>query len=107
MDKRPTLLELYDFPSGGGSIDIIEKIGINYNKFGSFLLEDKDGDKMKVIVKECRGDVADINREIFFKWINGGGKWPVNWCTLVTVLNKCGLIEIAKTIIVTEKTTHV
>ena len=98
MEERPTLPELYDLQCGSRSIDIIEKIGTKYFKFGSILLLDDEGDKMSVIVKEYRDNAADINREVLCRWIKGEGKKTITWATLVTVLDRCGLTELAETI---------
>ena len=98
MNERPTFQELYAFPSGTTTINVIEKIGTKYYQIGCFLLEDNDGDKMEVIIDQCHSDVSKINRQILRKWLKGEGKQPVNWSTLITVLETCGLIELAKTI---------
>ena len=53
---------------------------------------------MDAIMKECRGDVYEINRRVLSRWIRGEGKKPVSWATLTTELDKCRLKELAKTI---------
>ena len=96
MAERPTFQELYAFPSESTTVNVIEGMGTKYFQTGSILLEDNDGSKMEGIIDQCREDAVKINRQILRKWIGGEGKQPVNWATLVTVLNTCGLTELAK-----------
>ena len=98
MMARPTFQELYAFPSDRTTVNVIEGIGTKYYQIGCFLLEDNDGDKMEVIIHQCHFDVSNINRQILRRWLKGEGKQPVNWSTLVNVLETCGLTELAKTI---------
>ena len=96
MDESPTLPELMCF--GSKEIDIIEEIGIKYNRFGVSLLQDKTGAKIEAIVTKCRGDVYETNQKVLSRWIRGEGKKPVSWATLATELDKCRLKELAKSI---------
>ena len=96
MDECPTLPQLSCF--GSKEIDIIEEIGAKYYKFGINLLQDDSGAKMEAIVDECRENAVKINRRVLSRWIRGEGKKPVSWATLATVLDRCQLKELAKTI---------
>ena len=96
MDECPTLPELMCF--GRKEINIIEEIGTKYYDFGINLLQDDTGAKMDAIVDECRDNAIKINRKVLSKWIRGEGKQPVSWITLATVLDKCRLKKLAKTI---------
>ena len=96
--ERPTLVKLLKFPirDGESYIDIIEKIGAKYNKFGVLLLEDETGSKVKAIESHYKEDPERINQEIFGQWLQGEGKQPVTWKTLIEVLYDSRLSEIAK-----------
>ena len=73
-------------------------IGTNYYDFGVNLLQDDTGAVMNAIVEQCREDATKINRQVLCKWLEGGGKQPVSWATLVAELRECGLAELAKDI---------
>ena len=73
-------------------------IGTNYYDFGVNLLQDDTGAMMNAIVEQCREDATKINRQVLCKWLEGGGKQPVSWATLVAELYECGLTELAKDI---------
>ena len=76
-------------------LNIFEKIGSKYEDFGILLLEDEEGEKVKAIEKEQRGEAVSINREIFREWLRRRGATPVSWRTLVNVLNDVGLKTLA------------
>jgi hypothetical protein len=81
----------------GGKVNLADKIGVSYFKFGVLLLED-DGDQIVAIEKEQMKKASDINLEILRLWLKGKGKQPVTWATLVTVLQDIGLDKLAKDI---------
>ena len=88
MDDCPTLPELMNF--GEGHVNIIQEIGDKYHDFGTFLLEDKHGNKMGVIKHDERTAEA-ITTRVLIRWINGEGRKPTTWATLATVLEQCQL----------------
>ena len=71
------------FPEKNKFFDIAEEIGTDYERFGTFLLEDNNGNKIKIIERNKRGDVLDINVEILRQWLQGKGRRPVTWQTLI------------------------
>ena len=66
--------------------NIPAEIGENYYKLGLLLLEDDYGNKTDAIVAAHRDDLEMITIKIFQKWINGDGKTPATWATLIQVL---------------------
>ena len=80
----PTLPELLSFSDK--KVNFARKIGINYIKFGVFLLEDSDGAIVKALEKEHHWNAEDINMAILQQWLQGKGVKPVTWSTLVTAL---------------------
>ena len=97
-DDKPELGELEDLKTRGGeSIDILERIGIDYERFGIRMLDDKVGDKVVEIEDEQRASNR-IKREIVRRWLKGKGKKPVTWRTLVEVLDSMELAEVTKEI---------
>ena len=94
----PNLRTLRRFPVKNGFIDIAAKIGTDYELFGTFLLEDDDGNKVKTIERSERGDPLRITVEILRQWLQGNGKLPVNWQTLVQCLQDTNLNAISESI---------
>ena len=94
-DGRPTLPTLRDFPGRDRSIDIVAEIGTDYSKLGTLLLDDNNGKKVSNIEKSKLNDPVDIAVAILKAWIEGKGRTPVTWQTLVTCLRKTDLNVLA------------
>ena len=86
VDDPPTLDCLRHFPVTNGHMDLAEEIGADYEKFGTLLLEDKKGNKVKNIKVAERGDPVGITVEILKQWLQGKGRKPVTCNTLVKCL---------------------
>ena len=71
------------------------EIGIKYAQFGTFLLDDRNGSKVKIIARKNHYDAEQSNIEILQEWLTGRGKWPVTWATLVEVLHDIELRTLA------------
>ena len=80
-----------------GKVNLAEKIS-NYWDFGVLLLKDDTGDRVTAIEKKQGKCTLDINRQILRLWVQGKGRQPVTWTTLVTVLQDIGLVTLAKEI---------
>ena len=85
----PTLMELLSFSDK--KVNIAERIGVNYYKFGIFLLEDSDGVIVKALEKEHLKNAEEINMAILQRWLEGKSVKPVTWSTLVTALQNVGM----------------
>lgn len=81
-----------------GSVDIAEKIGADYKHFGTLLLNDNDGSKVNNIEMSKRGDPTEIAAEIFEQWLQGRGRMPVTWQTLIKCLRDMKRIVLADAI---------
>ena len=97
-EDRPALPHLIDFKTSTGSINIVKCIGTHYNVLCTLLLEDNDGTVTQAIRDQYHYDAAKINYEILKQWIQGEGRQPVQWSTLIDVLKKIKLTELAKKI---------
>ena len=84
--------------AGGCKVNLADTIGVKYCDFGILLLEDCAGDQVAAIEKELRGNTSDIVRQVFRLWLQGKGKQPVSWDTLVSVLQDIGLNTLARDI---------
>ena len=59
------------------------------------LLDDTTGEVTQAIIEHQHEDATKINLQIFQKWIQGKGKLPVEWSTLIEVLKDVRLSELA------------
>ena len=91
----PTLHELLNFPGQEKRLNIPQEIGTKCKTFGTILLEDDSGARVDNIVHENRDSIERTNTEILQEWLNGRGKQPVTWATLVEVLRDIELSILA------------
>ena len=90
-----TLPQLISFKGRSRNMNLLELIGTHYWEFGILLLDDTVGEATKTIIERHHHDPTKINLEIFQKWILCRGKMPVEWSTLIDVLNSIGLVDLA------------
>ena len=95
LTSKPTLPELLQLSPGS---TVMEQIGTHYSKLGPLLLNDDTGAVTNVIVSQYQHDADAINQEILTRWLQGQGKQPVTWSTLIDVLNDIGLSELTEMI---------
>ena len=95
VDNPPKLLILRHFPVKDRYFDIAEKIGTNYEHFGTLLLNDIDGSKINKIEKLKHGDPVGITAEILEQWLQGKGRLPVTWQTLIKCLRDTKMTVLA------------
>ena len=98
LTKLPTLRQLLHFKTKTTYINIVEQIGTHYKFLGPFLLNDDTGTKTEAIRDECKLKACDINYAILSQWLQGQGKTPVNWRTLINTLKHIGLSTLGKEI---------
>ena len=79
-------------------VNIPVEIETKYVKFGTFLLDDRNGSKVKIMAHKHLNDSERINTEILQEWLAGKGKQPVTWTTLVEVLQDIELTALASEI---------
>ena len=100
--SRPTLPLLLDFrlrnSDDDEGLNIIDQIGTTYRMLGTMLLNDDTGAITDAIEQRFNQKAPDINYEILRRWLQGGGKSPVTWMTLVKVLRQIQLKELARKI---------
>ena len=71
------------------------EIATKYVQFGTFLLDDRNGSRVKIMARKHHYDAEQINMEILQEWLTGRGKQPVTWATLVEVLHDIELSTLA------------
>ena len=95
-DTTPNLQELLKFTrTDGRVISIPVEIGVKYFEFGIFLLDDRNGSRVKSMASKHQSAATQINIEILQEWLEGSGKKPVSWATLVNVLHDIQLSTLA------------
>ena len=106
----PTLPQLTYLSTGPrDGIRIIRRIGANYHSLGILLLNDDDGaittgiiagnhHQPENITRDVKPLRENITRDILSKWLQGQGRQPVTWATLITVLHEIELSELAQDI---------
>ena len=70
-------------------------IGTQYFEFGILLLEDADGSRVSALELTWLRDSNQISREVLKAWLQGAGKQPVTYATLVGCLRDAGLDTLA------------
>ena len=102
MEDIPTMpkLQLLKLPANqdGEDLRIVEDIGTHYLDFGTKLLNDKQGSRVKALEHQFQRDCNAINWKILQAWISGEGREPISWKTLVTVLKEIQLGVLARKI---------
>ena len=71
------------------------EIATKYVQFGTFLLDDPSGSRVKIMARKHLNDAKEINTEILYKWLTGRGKVPVTWEILVEALRDLDLSDLA------------
>ena len=94
----PTMMDVISFPLQDSKVDLTEEIGTKYLKFGTLLLEDQTGARISAMERELAKNAQDINYRVFQEWLQGNGRKPVSWVTLISVLKDIGLSQLAKSI---------
>ena len=90
----PSIALLMALPFRGATINVIQRIGVNYSTFGIFLLNDDNGTLVDALTREHHHNAEDITKAIFQRWLEGKGKTPVSWATLIGALKWVGLDEL-------------
>ena len=92
----PSLAMLIELPcKGGGSIKTVRQCSSKYYDIGVFLLNDNNADMVKSLETEHQRNADRIMKEVFKSWIDGAGKKPTTWNTIIAVLRNVELGTLA------------
>ena len=94
----PELLHLKLPGHDGGAIDVAVQIGKSYPKFGSLLLNDNEGTRVQNICHDMMKEIVPTNMEILKQWLDGSGRRPVIWRTLIEVMEESQKTDLARQI---------
>ena len=99
VSGNPTLPKLLKFTRADKkNISIPVEIGNKYVQFGAQILQDESGTRVNSMEHKHLRDAERINTEILCEWLNGKGKQPVTWATLIEVLHDIELTTLAGSI---------
>ena len=96
LSDTPTLPLLQRFPTS--STNIIKKIGVKSHDLGMLLLNNDTGKIIGEIETKYGRDSNQATEAILQKWLEGAGRTPRSWDTLLTVLKEIKFGELAKEI---------
>ena len=77
-----------------GNRKLANEIGEKYLLFGRHILCDEAGTVTKEIAANS-SNAVDINNRIFSEWLQGRGRQPVTWSTLINALNSIEMQDLA------------
>ena len=95
---QPTLPRLHTLTTSFGSVKIIERIGVKNRCLGILLLNDYTGAITSNIEAQYVPDQNRITEAILQRWLEGTGRTPQTWATLLTVLREMELSTLAEEI---------
>jgi hypothetical protein len=87
--------ELLNFKAGDRSINIPREIGSKYQNFGAQLLQEHTLAHINDLEHRYQRNGEEINRRILHEWLEGRGRKPTTWATLVSVLLDIEMGELA------------
>ena len=82
------------FKTAVGNRNIAQEVGEEYLQFGRVLLDDAEGTVTTNIATDIT-DAPSINQEILKWWLQGKGKQPVQWSTLIEALRDIDMHDLA------------
>lgn len=91
------MAELLHFRAGDSHINIPREVGTKYHNLGAQLLRESFG-YIRSLERELHENAERINCQIFQEWLDGKGRKPTSWATLVGVLNDIEMGELASKI---------
>ena len=83
----PTMPKMLEFR-------VPREVGVEYHDFGTHLLQDDTGARIRALEHEHKHNCEAINRKILQIWLGGDGLQPKSWNTLIKVLDKSGKGEL-------------
>ena len=82
----------------GKKIQVIKSVAPNWRNFGILLDFDSCGTELDIIDNKYHGDPEACCRAMFQYWLNGNGRGPHTWCTLVELIKDCNMKVLAEEI---------
>ena len=95
IPTMPHLTLLNPHTSSETGLYIMQQIGSSYLSFGTNILDDANGSVVKALEHQFQRNSSSINWEVLRLWLNGKGRKPVTWATLVKVLREIEMDHLA------------
>ena len=92
VDEMPKLHQLQHLSRDSTVVNVIKAVAPFWEKFALYLKMERN---MIDIWKRDTGQVEGAARELFGHWLDGNGRQPVSWRTLIQALHEAGLPIIA------------
>ncbi len=83
---------------GPNKINVSERIGVNYQTFGFFILDDETGARVAAITMQCFHNPVLCATEILSQWLQGKGVQERTWGKLVEILRDLDMNTLAEDI---------
>ena len=90
-DSTPTLAKLSLLKTSDGTgvrVEIIKRVAPHWRDLGILMDFDKEGTQLKNI-EEKYSDPIRCCQAMFRYWLNGNGRGPHSWNTLIELLEDC------------------
>ena len=88
VDEMPELHQLQHLSRDNTAVNVIREVAPRWEKFALYLKMDKS---MIDIWKRDTDQVEDATRKLFGHWLDGNGRQPISWRTLIQALLEAGL----------------
>ena len=88
--------ELLKFKAGDCSINIPCEIGAKYYSFGVQLLQEHTSAHIDDLEHQYQRNGENINRHLLQEWLEGRGRKPTTWTTLIMILHDIEKGELAE-----------
>ena len=88
------MAELLHFHAGDCHINIPREVGTKYHNLGAQLILESFG-YIRSLERELDKNAERINCQIFQEWLDGKGRKPTSWGTLVRVLSDIEMGQLA------------
>ena len=88
------MAELLHFCAGDSHINIPREVGTKYHNLGAQILRESFS-YIRSLERELHENAERINCQIFQEWLDGKGRKPTSWVTVVGVLNDIEMGELA------------
>ena len=95
-DMQPTIKQLTLLKSSCGQrLEIIKTIAPKWKKFGIHFDFDEQGHTLDIIGKNHSLDSTECCTEMMKKWLEGMGRQPATWATLIELLKDAEYNDLA------------
>jgi GH24 family phage-related lysozyme (muramidase) len=93
LDEMPRLHQLQRLCRGSIVVNVIEKVTPSLEEFALCL--EMEGDMIDIWKRDAPNQAKEAARKLFVHWLNGNGRKPISWKTLIQALNENDLPIIA------------